>query len=67
VRDHHDRHAIAQRAPVFLRVLDMRQRIVVRLKIKNRRVSGRVVFFPRGPVAGDPLGREHVGMPSAQP
>jgi hypothetical protein len=44
VRDHHDGDAVAERALVVLGVVDMRQRIVVRLEIEHRRAAGRVVL-----------------------
>ena len=67
IRNDHDGDAVAQRAPVFLGVLHMGQRIVARLDIEHRRLARRVVDRSRRQIAGDALGGQHLGMPAVEP
>src|SRR5215470_15731594 len=67
VLDYGDGDPVTERALELVCVLDMRQRIVVRLQIENRYEACGMIRLARGAVTGDPLGGEHLGVPAGEP
>ena len=67
IGDHRHGDPVAERALELKRVLDMRQWIMVGLQIQDWGIAAGVILGARGAVAGDPLRRQHLGMPASEP